>query len=279
MNTVNRIDVKKIIYTVILGMAGLMFMMPFIWMLSASFKPEGDVFNYPIEWIPRHWNAIENYREVWFGKANFLRYYWNSIKISGLTTLFSCIVSSLAAFGFSKIDFRGRNTVFFMVLALYMIPHEATLVPLFILYRELNLYDTHIGLILMGSFSVLGTFMLRQFFMGVHNEYIESAQLDGAGFFKIFMRIALPLCKPAVITYAILRFIWTWNDYQGPLIFLRSSSQYTVQLGISQFADAHGEFYSLIMAGSVSAILPLLIVFILGQKQIIEGISLGGVKG
>lgn len=265
--------------TAIMAIVGVIFLLPFIWMLSASFKPEGDVFNYPIEWIPKQWNAIENYREVWFGKANFLLYYWNSIKIASLTTLFSCMVSSLAAYGFSKIDFKGKNIIFLFVLALYMIPHEATLVPLFILYREFGLYDTHIGLILMGSFSILGTFMLRQFFMGIHNDYIESAQLDGASNAKIFRSIALPLVQPAIITYAILRFIWTWNDYQGPLVFLRSSINYTVQLGISQFADQHGEFYSLIMAGSVSAIIPLLIVFILGQKSIMEGISVGGVKG
>lgn len=265
--------------TLVFAAVGVVFLIPFFWMLSASFKPEGDVFNYPIEWIPKQWHAIENYKEVWLGKANFLLYYWNSIKISGLTTLFSCIVSSLAAYGFSKIPFKGRNVVFFLILALYMIPHEATLVPLFILYRELGLYDTHVGLILMGSFSVLGTFLLRQFFMGIHNDFIESAQLDGAGNGKIFLHIALPLVRSAVITYAILRFIWTWNDFQGPLIFLQSSKMYTVQLGISQFADRHGEFYSLIMAGSVSAIVPLLIVFILGQKHIIQGISLGGVKG
>lgn len=274
-----KLNWQKTIITLVFAVVGVFFLVPFFWMLSASFKPEGDVFNYPIEWIPKQWHAVENYKEVWLGKANFLLYYWNSIKISVLTTLFSCIVSSLAAYGFSKIPFKGRNVVFFLILALYMIPHEATLVPLFILYRELGLYDTHIGLILMGSFSVLGTFLLRQFFMGIHNDYIESAQLDGAGNWKIFLHIALPLVRSAVITYAILRFIWTWNDFQGPLIFLQSSKMYTVQLGISQFADRHGEFYSLIMAGSVSAIVPLLIVFILGQKHIIQGISLGGVKG
>lgn len=279
MKALRRINLTKLMVTLLLAVLGIIFLIPFIWMLSASFKPEGDVFNYPIEWIPKTWHAAENYKEVWFGKANFMLYYWNSIKIAGLTTLFSCIVSSLAAYGFSKIEFRGRNVIFFLVLALYMIPHEATLVPLFILYREMGLYDTHTGLILMGSFSVLGTFMLRQFFMGIHHDFIESAQLDGAGNLKIFAHIALPLVKSAIVTYGILRFIWTWNDYQGPLIFLRSSAMYTIQLGISQFSDRHGEFYSLIMAGSVSAIVPLLIVFMLGQKHIIQGISLGGVKG
>ncbi|MCY1461192.1 L-arabinose transport system permease protein AraQ [compost metagenome] len=121
--------------------------------------------------------------------------------------------------------------------------------------------------------------MLRQFFMGVNQEYIESAKIDGAGHLRTFWSIAFPLVKPAVATYAILRFIWTWNDYQNPLIFLRTDGLYTIPLAMQKFTSMSGEFYSLIMAGAVSAILPLLIVFIMGQKSVIEGIALGGVKG
>lgn len=279
MNEQQPFSWRKLIATVILAAVGIIFLVPFIWMLSASFKPEGDVFNYPIDWIPKRWNVIENYKEVWLGKANFALYYWNSIKVTVLTTILSVAVSSLAAYGFSKIEFKGRNLLFFFVLALYMIPHEATLVPLFILYRYIGLYDTHIGLVLQGSFSVLGTFLLRQFFLSIPNDFMESAKLDGAGHFKIFMHIAFPLVQSAAVTYGILRFIWTWNDFQGPLIFLNDPKLYTLQLGISQFSDRHGEFYSLIMAGSVSAIIPLLIVFLLGQKHVISGLTLGGVKG
>ncbi|WP_209977996.1 carbohydrate ABC transporter permease [Paenibacillus eucommiae] len=258
---------------------GLIFLLPFIWMLSTSFKPEVDVFKYPIEWIPRTWNAVDNYLGVWNGKANFALYYWNSIKISVLTTLLSVIVSSMAAYGFTKIHFRGRELLFFIVLATYMIPAEATQVPLFVLYRWLGLYDTHTGLVLLGGFSVLGTFLLRQFFAGISNDYIESSQMDGAGHFKIFTKVIIPLVRPAIATYAILRFIWTWNDFQTPFIFLNDKALFTLQLGMNSFADRNGQFYSLIMAASVSAILPLLIVFIIGQKQVIEGITLGGVKG
>ncbi|MFC7749903.1 carbohydrate ABC transporter permease [Paenibacillus thermoaerophilus] len=258
---------------------GILFLLPFIWMLSSSFKPEQDVFNYPIEWIPKHWNAIANYKEVWMGNHPFSAYYWNSIKVSLLTTLLSCLVSALAAYGFSKVQFSAGRWLFLIVLATYMVPQQAILVPQFILYRWVGLFDSHLGLILLGSFSVLGTFMLRQFFMGIHNEYIESAKIDGAGHFRTFFTIALPLVRPAVATYAILRFIWTWNDYQNPLIFLRTDKLYTIQLGIQKFSSINGEFYSLIMAGSVSAILPLLIIFIIGQKNVIEGIALGGVKG
>ncbi|WP_438350314.1 carbohydrate ABC transporter permease [Paenibacillus sp. FA6] len=279
MNVQSGIDWRKAVMTAIMFVISILFLLPFIWMLMTSFKMETDVFTYPIQWIPQTWNAIENYKEVWFGDYPFYLYYWNSIKISILTTITSCLVSALAAYGFSKIHFAASNGLFMIVLVTYMIPSQAILVPQFILYRNIGLFDSHLGLIIIGSFSVLGTFMLRQFFIGIHQEFIESAKLDGAGHFRIFYSIGLPLVKPAVATYAILRFIWTWNDYQNPLIFLRTDNLYTLPLALQKFTSMSGEFYSLIMAGAVSAILPLVIVFIIGQKSVIEGIALGGVKG
>ncbi|MDP4097387.1 carbohydrate ABC transporter permease [Paenibacillus sp. P96] len=272
-------DWRKLMITVIVFAVSLLFLLPFFWMLITSFKVEKDVFAYPIQWIPKEWNAVENYMEVWFGDYPFYLYYWNSIKVAVLTTCISCLVSSLAAYGFSKVNFPAGKWLFMIVLATYMVPGQATLIPQFILYRNIGLFDSHLGLILLGSFSVLGTFMLRQFFMGVHQEFIESAKIDGAHHGRIFWSIALPLVKPAVATYAILRFIWTWNDYQNPLIFLRSDELFTIQLAMQKFTSLSGEFYSLIMAAAVSAIFPLLIVFIIGQKSVISGIALGGVKG
>jgi multiple sugar transport system permease protein len=257
---------------------GVLFLTPFIWMLSASMKVEADVFRYPIEWIPQKFNMIQNYTEVWVNSP-FLLYYWNSIKVSVLTTFTSVTVSCMAAYGFAKIKFKGRDLLFFFILALYMIPPQSILVPQFIIFRNLNLYDTHFGLVILTSFSVLGTFLLRQFFLGINDELIESAKIDGAGHIRCFLYIVLPIIRPAIATYAILRFIWTWNDYQSPLIFLKSENLFTLQLGINSFADAYGNYYSLIMAAAVSAILPLLIIFIIGQKHVIEGIAMGGVKG
>lgn len=270
---------RKGIITVIMFAISILFLMPFIWMLITSFKLEKDVFVYPIEWIPKQWHAIENYKEVWVGDYPFWKYYLNSIKVGVTTTVISALLSSLAAYGFSKIKFKGSNFLFLIVLATYMVPSQAILIPQFILYRQIGLFDSLWGLILLSSFSVLGTFMLRQFFMGVHQEFIESAKIDGANHMRIFWSIGLPLVKPAVATYAILRFIWTWNDYQNPLIFLRTDSLFTIPLAMQKFTSLSGEFYSLIMAAAVSAILPLLIVFIIGQKSVIEGIALGGVKG
>lgn len=274
-----KINWRKLIVTLVMLAGGVLFLMPFFWMISASLKFENDVFTYPIQWIPEEWNAANNYRKVWLGDHPFWLYYLNTIKVAGLTTLTSVTVSALAAYGFAKVRFPAGKWLFLIVLATYMVPQQAILVPQFILYRQLGLFDTHFGLILLNSFSVLGTFMLRQFFMTVHQDYIESAKMDGAGHFRIFAQIALPLIRPAVATYAILRFIWTWNDYQNPLIFLRTDRLYTLQLAMQKFATINGEYYSLIMAAAVSAIVPLLIVFVIGQKHVIEGISLGGVKG
>ncbi|WP_416151715.1 carbohydrate ABC transporter permease [Salipaludibacillus sp. HK11] len=273
------LDVRKIVMTIIMALIGIIFLTPFLWMISASLKVEEEVLTFPIQWIPKTWNAVENFSEVWTGSMPFLLLYWNSIKVTVLTTLTSVIVSALAAYGFAKINFKGRDTLFFIVLATFMVPPQTLLVTQFLLYSWFGLYDTHTGLILLNSFSVFGTFMLRQFYLGISNEIIESAKIDGAGHFRIFRSIALPLVRPAIATYAILRFIWTWNDFQNPLIFLRSQELYTIQLGVQSFADEHGSIYSLMMAASVSAIIPLLIVFVIGQKQVIEGIQLGGVKG
>lgn len=271
--------VGRTITTILMLIAGVAFVLPFLWMISASFKPEIEVFKYPIEWIPQHWNAYQNYEEVWFGEHPFATYYWNTIKVSVLTTMVSVIISAMAAYGFSHVDFKGKNFMFLVVLMTFMVPSYSIIVPQFMIFRWLQLFDSHLGLILIGSFSALGTFMLRQFFLGIHKDYLEAAKLDGAGHARIFMQITIPLVKPALATYAILRFIWTWNDYANPLIFLRSDSLSTIQLGIQKFASESGSFYSLMMAGTVSAIVPLLIIFIIGQKQVIEGIALGGVKG
>lgn len=268
---------SRTFWTIAMGLLGIAFLLPFLWMLSTSFKLEKDVFNFPIQWLPQQWNLIENYKQVWSG--DFARYYGNSIYITLATTIINVLICALAAYGFSKLRFPGRDAMFVVVLALYMVPPQASLVPQFLLFNWLNLIDTHIGLILINSFSIIGAFMLKQFFMGVNNEYLESARIDGAGHFRSFLQIAFPLIRPAVATYAILRFIWTWNDYQYPLIFLKSKELFTIQLGIRLFGDQYGDVYSLMMAGAVSAILPLLIIFALGQKQVIEGIALGGVKG
>jgi multiple sugar transport system permease protein len=271
--------IARVIVTAFLILLALTTLAPLFWMVSASLKVEADVFRFPVEWIPRRWNAVENYTQVWAGEANFALYYWNSIKVAVLGTLLLLGTASLAAYAFSKMHYPGREFVFWLYIASMMIPIQVTLVPRFMIVRWLGLYDSHAALILMGAFSAYAVFLLRQNMKAIPDSLCESAQIDGAKHLQVYWHIVLPVVKPALAVQAILKFIWTWNNYQMPLIFLKSEELFTIQLGLKRFADESGTIFSLVMAGSVSAIFPLLIVFILGQRYILKGITVGSVKG
>ncbi|WP_034261912.1 carbohydrate ABC transporter permease [Bacillus sp. J33] len=270
---------SKILFTIGMFVLSIFFLVPLIWMMSAAFKFEKDVMVFPIQWIPKDWNIIENFKAVWMAEIPFYKFYFNSIKLAVIQTLATLIFSSMAAFAFSKLQFKGRDFVFALVLSFMIIPEQATLVPRFILIKWLGLYNTHEGLILMGLFSIYFTFLMRQYMLGISNEYIEAAKLDGAGYFTIYWKIIMPLCKPILATAGIIKFIWIWNDYQGPLIFLIDKELYPITLGLQLFKDDYADNFAVLMMASLSAIIPLVIVFIIMQKQVIKGIALGGVKG
>jgi len=274
-----KIDIQKVITTIILLAVSIFFLLPLFWMTSAAFKFEKDVMVFPIEWIPSSLNVIENFKAVWMAKIPFSLFYFNSLKLSIIMTLATVLFSSMAAFALTKLQFKGRNLMFGLLLSFMIIPEQATLVPRFLLLKWLGLYNTHEGLILMGMFSIYFTFLMRQFMLGVSNELIEAAKLDGAGYFTIFWKIVLPLCKPIIATVGIIKFIWTWNDYQNPLIFLIDKNLYPITLGMQLFKDDYADNYAILMMASLSAIIPLVIIFIILQKHVIKGISLGGVKG
>ncbi|WP_195575023.1 carbohydrate ABC transporter permease [Paenibacillus sp. 1001270B_150601_E10] len=274
-----RNKISKIIATAFMGIVSIIFIFPLLWMVSAAFKFEKDVMRFPIEWIPSSINVVNNFKAVWMKNVPFADIYLNSIKVSIIVTILSLIISTMAAYSFTKLNFRGRNLVFTLLLALMIIPDQATLIPRFMLIRWMGLYDTHAAIILMSMFSIYFTFLLRQFMSGVSNEYLEAARIDGAGHIRTFTSIMLPLCRPVIATVAIIKFIWSWNDYQNPLIFLQSKELYTIPLGMTLFRDDYTTNDAIMMMAAVSAIIPLLIVFIILQKQVIDGIALGGVKG
>lgn len=274
-----KISITKVILTILLWGVGFTMLVPLIWMISTACKVEADVFNFPIQWIPPRWNLVENMKEVWGGNYNFGLYYWNSIKVTLGATFLQVFVSALGAYGFSKVTFKGRDQLFLAYLATMMIPPQVTIVSQFIIMRGIGLYNSHIGLILMLAFSVYGVFLLRQSMMSIPDSLSESAKIDGAGHLTIFFQIILPMIKPSLATLATLKFVWTWNDYQAPLVFLNSRELYTIQLGMRQFASESGSYYSLIMAAAVSAILPLIIVFLFCQRFVVDGIATGAVKG
>ena len=275
----NKVSTSKIILTIVFWAVGITMLLPLVWMISTACKVEADVFNFPIEWIPTRWNLVNNMKEVWGTKYNFGMYYWNSIKVTIAATVLQVFVSTLGAYGFSKVQWKGRDQVFMLYLATMMIPPQVTVVSQFIIMREIGLYNTHLGIILLLAFSVYGVFLLRQAMMAVPNSLSESATIDGAGHWTIYSQIILPLVKPTMATLATLKFVWTWNDYQTPLVFLNSRKLYTIQLGMKQFASESGSYYSLIMAAAVSSILPLVIVFLFCQSFVVEGIAAGAVKG
>jgi len=276
---IKKIEVKPLILTSILLFFGLILLLPFAWMFSASFKPELEIFSFPVNWIPEN-IMIENYTDILFHATSpFYIYIKNSIIISLGAVLGILFVSSTAGYAFAKLEFWGKNLLFLTFLATLMIPHHVTLIPRFILFRFLGIFDTLWAVIFPNMFNVLGIFLMRQFFMGVPEELSESAKIDGANHYQIFWKIVLPLAKPALISLTILSFVWSWNDYINPLVFLTSRRLYPITLGIQTFLEMDMVRYRYVMAGASIAIIPIIIVFLVAQKYFIKGVVTSGLKG
>lgn len=272
------LSLSRVLWTLGLGLLAFTMLFPLLWMMATSFKPELEVFNYPIEWISKNF-SLDNYKEVLSPNYNFLLYIKNTFIITVSVVVLQIAITSIGAYAFAKMDFFGKNILFTLFLATMMIPDQVTIVPRFLMMNKLGLYDSHLGIVSMLAFSVYGVFLMRQAMIAVPDSVIEAAKIDGAGHLRIFWRVAFPMCRSSVATLAIMRFVWTWNDYQNPLIFLRSKELFTLQVGMKQFADTVGTKYALLMAASMLAILPLFIIFAIGQKNVVEGIASGAVKG
>lgn len=263
---------------IILTLAGITMILPFLWMLSAAFKPEVEIFQFPIKWIPEN-PTLDNMKAIFSEDYNFMLYYWNSFKISATVTAIQLFTCSFAAYAFSKIHFPGRDRIFLCYLATLMVPFQVTMIPLFIIMKKLNLIDTHMSLILMHAFSAYGVFLLRQFYLGIPDELCEAAKLDGCGHFTIYSRIMLPNMKPAMATLGIFTFLGQWNDFLAPLIFLKSKKLLTVPLGLKIFVSEYNVEFGKMMAGTTVALIPVIIILFIGQKYFVEGIAMTGVKG
>lgn len=275
----SKIKWSRVAVTAVLMLLAITMLLPLLWMISTSMKYEADVFTFPVEWIPSRINVVNNFKEVFSGRHSFTKFYLNSIKVTVLTTVLQVTVSAMGAYAFSKIKFRFREALFLVYISMMMVPDQVTIVPKFMIFRWLKIFDTHLGLILLASFSIYGMFLLRQFMLGIPMALSESAKIDGANHFDIFLKIILPISKPAIATLAMLKFVWTWNDYQNPLIFLNSEKLYTIPLGMTKFMTEYATYYSLIMVSAVCAIIPLIIVFLFGQRYIMDGMMVGAVKG
>lgn len=265
----------KVPVTFIMFVLGIGMIVPFLWMISTSFQKPAEVFQH---WLPSSLNW-SNHVRIWTGPYNFVPYYLNSLKISLIGTVGAVLLSALAAYGFSRTMFKGRDAIFLVYLSMMMIPPQVIFVPKFIMFNWVGIYNTHWALILPAMFSIFGVFMLRQFFLGIPKEITESAFMDGAGHYKVFFRLILPLAKPALATFAIIDFSWQWNDFENALVFLQSPKLYTIPLGLQNFILENNVDYNGMMAASSAAIIPMILLFFIGQKYIIQGIASSAVKG
>ena len=270
---------KHTIVYLVLFFFAIITLAPLAWGISTSLKPNVDVFAYPPQWIPENprWS---NYIEAW-EVAPFANFYWNSFYITTLIVIGQLFTSSMSGFAFARLRFPGRDKVFLLYLASLMIPAQVIMIPIFLMVKELGWVNSHLSLIVPSLATPFGTFLFRQFFLGVPEELVDAAKLDGCSPFGVYWRIFLPLAKPALATLAIFTALNTWNSFLWPLILIRSPELYTVTQGIGllrgmiQWRVA----MELVMAGTVTALIPIVIVFLFAQRYFIEGVTLSGLKG
>ncbi len=273
--------IKKTAAYIFLTVGAVTMVGPFMWMVSTSLKNPGDVFSYSkawwMEWIPTKF-VWQNYVQAW-NVVPFARFYLNSIFVSVAITVGQVATSAMAAYSFARLRFPGRDRLFFAYLATMMVPGAVTMIPVFILLQKLGWVDSFKALILPSMFTAYGTFMLRQFFMTLPRDLEDAAKIDGCSYTGIFWRIILPLSKPALATLTTFTFMGSWMSFMWPLIVMNTHEKYTLPIGLSYFQSLHGTDWTLLMAGSLMMILPILLVFMFNQRFFVEGIKLAGIKG
>lgn len=273
----NRRLAGRILATLIIGGLAILFVFPFLWMLSTSFKYEIDVMEFPVWLIPKNWN-FKNYVTV-FTKSDFPGYYLNSIKVTFLAVAGELCITTMAAYAFGRLNFRGKKLLFTLYLSTMMVPGQVLLLPKYIYFSQLHITNTHLSLILPSLFSVFGVLLMRQVFMQIPFEYTEAAYIDGASHLRIFWNLILPLAKPGLMTALLLGFTWSWNDYLNPLVFLSNEDLFTLTVGLQRFQEDASTNYALIMAGATVSLIPLIVLFLFTQKYFIESFASAGVKG
>lgn len=263
---------------VLLGCLSILFLLPFAWLLGTSLKPEAEAITYPPTLLPQvvDW---KNYAEV-FQLVPFLKFYQNTIIVTLATVIGTLFSSSLVAYGFARINGKGRNVWFMVLLATMMLPSQVTMIPVYLIYAKLGWINTFLPLIVPSFFgSAYFIFLLRQFFKSIPKELDEAAIIDGCGPFRIFWNIMLPLTIPSLITVAILSFMGSWNDFFGPLIYLNDTNMFTLSLGIQTFKGHNTMLWGPMMAASTMVLLPLIFLFFFAQKYFVQGIATSGLKG
>jgi multiple sugar transport system permease protein len=262
---------------VILGAGLLVVLAPFIWMLLSSLKPEAELQRVPPTWWPEA-PSLGSYREL-FDRLDFPRFFANSTLVAGAVTAGNLIFCSMVGYALAKLDFAGKRLLFGLVLGMLMVPGVVTFVPLFVLVSNLGLVNTYPGLILPFLVTPLGVFLMRQFISGLPDELIEAARIDGAGEWRIFSRVILPLCGPALATLGILTFLSSWNNFLWPLVVAQSEDKYTLPVALALYSvGQNATRYGLLLAGSVVIIAPVIALFVALQRYFVQGIATTGIK-
>ncbi|WP_243709297.1 carbohydrate ABC transporter permease [Micromonospora sp. 15K316] len=285
----------------ILVPGAILFVAPFAWLVSASFQHMGDIFSWPPQWIPKN-PTLDGYRgffgigeagEHAQGSEGAWRWFLNSAFVATSVTVLQLFFNALAAYTFAKRRFPGRDIIFLLFLATMMVPPQVTLIPNYLVLKHIPFFggndalgngghgwlDSYWGLILPGAVSAFGIFLLRQYMMSIPDELLDAARIDGAGEFRVFWRVVLPLCTPALAATAIFTFTYAWEDFLWPLIVISSSDKFTAPLGLALFVVKNRTSWNLLMAGSVVATLPMIVAFLVFQRRFIQGISMSGLKG
>ena len=256
---------------------GLVFaLVPFIWMISTSFRTEQDLFTNPASLFPTEW-TLHGYQGIW-EQLPFLMLLLNTVIFAGVTTVLTLLLDSMAAYALARLDFRGKTLAFWIVIITLMVPFQVTLIPVFIELFQLNWLNTYQGLIIPRATSAFGIFLFRQFFISIPRELDEAARIDGAGHFRIYWQVILPLAKPAIATVAVLNFTALWNDLLWPLVVTSAPEMRTLPAGLALFGGQHVTDHAVLLAGAVISLLPIAIAFFLAQRYFVAGVATTGLK-
>jgi alpha-1,4-digalacturonate transport system permease protein len=249
---------------------------PVIWFVLSSFKDPTELGARPPKLFPTEW-AFSNYTEA-FQMYSYMRYFTNSVIVTSVATVLTLVINSMAAYAFAKYNFRGRDGLFVMTLAMIMIPLQVILIPIYLVVSSLGLVNTYWGMIIPAAATPTGVFIIRQYMLTIPDELIEAARIDGAGEFRIFARIVLPLCRPALAVVAIFSILWRWNDFLWPLLIAQKEELYTLPVALALLNGQLVVPYNVVLAMSVMSIIPVLFMFVFMQRQIVQGIAQTGIK-
>jgi multiple sugar transport system permease protein len=275
MSAIGRLD-RPLLYLVLITGA-LVMLFPFAWMVSTSLKPDRELFVTPPQLIPAVWSP-ENYTRI-FRDFPIGRFLLNSLAVAGISTLLQVLTSAMGAYAFARLRFPGRDALFVAYLATLMVPFQVTIVPLFVEMRYAGFVNSYPGLILPGIASAFGTFLLRQAFMSLPKDLDEAAFIDGAGHWKVFSRILLPLVGPALATFAVFAFLASWNSFLWPLVIVNSPELMTLPIGLANLQGRYVTAWNLVLAGSTISVIPIIALYAIAQKYVIQGFAMSGIKG